>query len=648
MSACAPFRLRQEAGTHLLPGKTRKYEEERMASKARYIPALDGLRALAVIAVVLYHMGATFLPGGLLGVTIFFVLSGYLITGLLIREWGSTKTINLPQFWLRRIRRLFPAIAFMLTCTIVLTAVLAPDMLTKLRGDLLAALLWFTNWWYIFHETSYFEAFAAPSPVTHFWSLAIEEQFYLIWPPILMLLFRKRVKKKSIERGILAACVVSAVLMAVLYQPQGDPSRVYYGTDTRAFSLLIGAWLAFVLPPARVCGHGRRALSQPQRTAVGAGGIAALAGMIALMVLVGGYAPFMYYGGILLMSLLTGVLILSLVDPRNLTARAFSLPPLVWLGKLSYSIYLWHYPLLLLMNPLNFTGTTPWWAYVVQAAVILAVAAFSYYFVETPIRRGSIGRAVAQVRSGELTWTKSLKQHAVQVGASGVLAVAAIVSCIVVAPTTTQTMVDEGPVDASQAHIAENYEQPEVKLTTEEMLAATPGETPSEKAQNTNFLLIGDSVTRALGPAPGGYDWFADAFPNAVIDAEISRPLRYGKDLYAAHVEAGWDGPVVVFALGANGVTTADEVDELLDAVPADKRVFLVNVRTPQPLETDVNALLWQQAQDRDNVTLIDWYSTSANHDEYFDGDGTHLTANAGCSAYLAMLQAALEGLYAE
>lgn len=225
---------------------------------SHYIPALDGLRALAVIAVVIYHMNATALQSGLLGVTIFFVLSGYLITGLLIREWSTTKKINLPQFWLRRVRRLFPAIVFVLLGTIVLTGVFAPDMLTKLRNDIVAALLFFTNWWYIFQDVSYFEAMGAPSPVTHFWSLAIEEQFYLIWPPLLLLLLSKRVKKRHIQLGLLVTAIASAAAMAILYSPQADPSRVYYGTDTRAFSLLIGAFLAFEFPPARVNGHGRQ------------------------------------------------------------------------------------------------------------------------------------------------------------------------------------------------------------------------------------------------------------------------------------------------------------------------------------------------------------------------------------------------------
>lgn len=605
---------------------------------SRYIPALDGLRALAVIAVVIYHMNATALQSGLLGVTIFFVLSGYLITGLLIREWSTTKKINLPQFWLRRVRRLFPAIVFVLLGTIVLTGVFAPDMLTKLRNDIVAALLFFTNWWYIFQDVSYFETMGAPSPVTHFWSLAIEEQFYLIWPPLLLLLFSKRVKKRHIQLGLLVAAIASAAAMAILYSPQADPSRVYYGTDTRAFSLLIGAFLAFEFPPARVNGHGRQGFTARDRKIALGVGSAALAGILVMMVAVNGYSPFLYYGGIALLSLLAGALIITLADGRSPLARFFALRPLVWIGKLSYSIYLWHYPLLLLMNPRNFTGETPWFAYVGQALVILAVSAISYYVVETPLRKGAIGKAIKGIREKQLTVGEYALHHAVQLGAGCILAVAAVVCLIAVPPTATQqnTQLESAVVTP---------EAPEER-TVEEMLASTEGETPADKARNTDFLLIGDSVSVALSDS-GGYGYFGDAFPRATLDAAIGRQLYTAKDVYQQHVDGGWNGPAAIFEVGTNGPATADDVREMVESVPSDKYVYLVNVRSPDPLQDVNNALLQQAADEHENVRIIDWHAASAGHDEYFDGDGTHLTAGDGCQAYIELIAGALEGLYA-
>lgn len=613
---------------------------------SRYIPALDGLRALAVIAVVIYHMNATALQSGLLGVTIFFVLSGYLITGLLIREWSTTKKINLPQFWLRRVRRLFPAIVFVLLGTIVLTGVFAPDMLTKLRNDIVAALLFFTNWWYIFQDVSYFEAMGAPSPVTHFWSLAIEEQFYLIWPPLLLLLFSKRVKKRHIQLGLLVAAIASAAAMAILYSPQADPSRVYYGTDTRAFSLLIGAFLAFEFPPARVNGHGRQGFTARDRKIALGVGSAALAGILVMMVAVNGYSPFLYYGGIALLSLLTGALIITLADGRSPLARFFALRPLVWIGKLSYSIYLWHYPLLLLMNPQNFTGETPWFAYVGQALVILAASAISYYVVETPLRKGAIGKAIKGIREKQFTAGEYALHHAVQLGAGCILAVAAVACLIAVPPTATQQNTQlESAVVTPEAPPEDAPEAPEER-TVEEMLASTEGETPADKARNTDFLMIGDSVSVALSDS-GGYGYFGDAFPRATLDAAIGRQLYTAKDVYQQHVDGGWNGPAVIFKVGTNGPATADDVREMVESVPPDKYVYLVNVRSPDPLQDVNNALLQQAADEHENVRIIDWHAASAGHDEYFDGDGTHLTAGDGCQAYLALIAGALEELYA-
>ena len=240
--------------------------EQPQRKKSRYIPALDGLRALAVLGVIAYHMGMAWMPGGLLGVTVFFVLSGYLITSLLLIEWDSTGTINLPQFWLRRVKRLFPAIAFVIICTAVLCTLFDHSLLTKLREDMWAALCWVTNWWYILRDVSYFDALGAPSPVTHFWSLAIEEQFYVVWPVVLILAHKFGVKRSHMRNATFVLALASALEMALLFNPDADPSRVYYGTDTRAFSLLIGAWLAFVWPSNQL-GANNEDPSGPQRAA---------------------------------------------------------------------------------------------------------------------------------------------------------------------------------------------------------------------------------------------------------------------------------------------------------------------------------------------------------------------------------------------
>lgn len=660
-------------------------------TRSRYIPALDGLRAVAVLAVVLYHMVPAVLPSGLLGVTLFFVLSGYLITGILIREWRDTGTIDLPRFWAHRIRRLFPAIVFCLLTVVVLTGLLAPDLLTKLRRDLVAALFWFTNWWYIFLDQSYFEAAGAPSPVTHFWSLAIEEQFYLVWPPVLLLLFRGKVRKRTVQHCVLGLAAVSVVLMMVLYDPAADPTRVYYGTDTRAFSLLIGVWLAFVFPEKRLRGLGRKGLTKQAQRLVGRAGLVALVGIIACMVLVGTYSPFLYYGGLLLVSVLTAVVIMALVNPKNLLSRWLSVWPMVWLGKISYGIYIWHYPLLLLMNDYNSTAETFPLLYLVQMLVIVAVASVSYVLVEQPIRRGCLGRMWHSVRDGLTTWGAVLRGHAMQLVLAAALLGGAVYFLVTVPDTATQqhqaeeteieAIVPEGAIEGDgQDGSAEGEgegeedgdgrpvepEKIEVRMTREEMLAQlgdnvalaalsdetlqqlvdTSGATAEEKARNTQFIMVGDSVSAAFSEAV--YGGFSEMFPHAILDADYNRRIAEGIEVFQDYLDQGWNGPVVVFELATNGTNTIEELNEMLAAVPEGKMVFVANTRSgsASTLQDENNKHIYTLAANNPNVEVLDWYANSIGHDDYFDGDGTHLTPQTGRNAYLNMLLTNLETLY--
>lgn len=362
--------------------------------KQRYIPALDGVRAIAVIAVVLYHLRLPWIQGGLLGVTMFFVISGFIITRLLINEVAQTRKIDFKRFYLRRARRLLPAIVVVVLVTVVLCALFNHVMLTKMRPDILPSMLFFNNWWQIINDVSYFNALGDPSPLTHFWSLAIEEQFYLIWPPVLLLLFQVGLGRRGMQAAVLGLAAVSAVAMAVLYTPGADPSRLYYGTDTRAFSLLLGVWLAFVPPRALDGASGRRG------RVLEAAGVAGLLGLLAMFALTNGYTSFQYQGGMVLCSVLTLMLIVGAVRarPDALLARGLSAAPLRWVGTRSYSIYLWHYPLLLLMNPSSNVQARPWWATALELAVVLVAAEASYRLIETPFRHGALGRFVAAVR----------------------------------------------------------------------------------------------------------------------------------------------------------------------------------------------------------------------------------------------------------
>lgn len=609
------------------PTGRRKLAEAKPQLKSHYIPGLDGLRALAVLAVIAYHMGAGWAKGGLLGVTVFFVLSGYLITSLLLIELHNTDTINLPQFWLRRVRRLFPAIVLVIVVCGALFTIFNHELLTKMRTDTLPALCWVTNWWYIFHDVSYFEALGAPSPLTHFWSLAIEEQFYLFWPVILFVAHKLGVPRPWMRNATLVVALLSAAEMALLFDPTADPSRVYYGTDTRAFSLLIGAWLAYVWPSHQLGATGEIQLTQPLRRALDGVGIAALIYVLAMIVFVDGFAPFLYRGGILLTSLATAIVIAVLVHPASLLGRFASLKPFVWIGKRSYGIYLWHYPIILLITPPGAMGETPFWLYLVEIAVILIVSDLSYRFVENPIRHGAIGEFARNLRSGVITWAEWLQTHILYV-AFGVISLGICIGGFILVPDTSaieggDLLKDETAQVGGNLPPAATTESEE---TTDENATQAPAETPK-----LDVLMIGDSISVRTIP------YFEEMFPYGVIDAAVNRQLYVGEEVFDYYDDMGIIGDVVVFALGTNGPATDEQLDSLIEAVGPDRQIYFITTRSPQAWVSETNDALWRAQANHDNVTVIDWYSMSDGNWQWFEGDGTHLNEE-GAQAYIAMI----------
>jgi len=366
----------------------------------RYVPGLDGLRALAVLAVIAYHVNLGWAQGGLLGVGIFFTLSGYLITDLLLGQQAAAGRLQLVDFWRRRARRLLPALFVMLVVVTCWVALLQPAQLPSMRGADAAAALYVSNWWLIAQNSSYFARFAAPTPLGHLWSLAVEEQFYLIWPWLIVaaLYLTRRLADQSRRRwltaGTLALAAASAVAMAVLYHPGYDPTRVYDGTDTRAFALLIGAALAIARPSRLLpADPGRRS-----RLLIDGAGVSGLVVIALLIWRTSQYSAFLYRGGMVLLSVATAAVVLAVVSPGGRLGTLLGWRPLRWLGVRSYGIYLWHYPIIVLTTPAD--GSETLLRGTLQVSASIAVAAVSWHFIEDPIRHGAIGRWIAQVRSG--------------------------------------------------------------------------------------------------------------------------------------------------------------------------------------------------------------------------------------------------------
>lgn len=363
------------------------------APRLGYIGALDGLRALAVLAVLLYHADVLWLPGGYLGVEIFFVVSGYLITSLLLAEYRAHNQINFKQFWVRRARRLLPALFALLIGVMTYAVIFLPEEVASLRGDVLAAFTYITNWYLIAAEKSYFEVAGRPSMLRHLWSLAVEEQFYLIWPLVFALILT-RLRTRGALLLLMLGGVASALWMGFQYQPDTDPSRIYYGTDTRAAGLLIGSALAFVWIPKAGGENFATRKSRLGRWLLEMVGIAAFAALVYAGLTLSEFDPFLYQGGMLLVGAATAFVIAAVVSPASpIFGPILAFGVLRWIGLRSYSLYLWHWPVFMVTRPQLDTTLDGLPLLFLRFALTFALAEISYRVIESPIRKGALGRA---------------------------------------------------------------------------------------------------------------------------------------------------------------------------------------------------------------------------------------------------------------
>ena len=394
------------------------------AGSFRYRPGLDGLRALAVAAVILYHGQVSWAKGGFLGVDVFFVLSGYLITSLLLTERETTGRIGLANFWTRRVRRLLPAL-FLLLAAVALYAVVwaQPTELGTIRGDGLASLLYVSNWRFIATGASYFQAFQAPSPLTHTWSLAIEEQWYLFWPLAMLAMMRVfRGSTKLVAAAIIGLALVSAALMAVMFHPGGDPSRVYYGTDTRAQALLVGAALAALTAGVRpIIDLDRRRRPWILQVA----GVTGAAVLAVMLVRIDSGGTFLYRGGFLLAAI-SAVFFVGAAAVDGPVSSVLSIKPLCAIGMISYGLYLWHWPIDVVLDEAR-TGLSGFALFAVRIAVTGAIATASYWLVERPIRRNGL----APLGS----WARARIRPAIVAVAAALIALLLVVSTEGATPT---------------------------------------------------------------------------------------------------------------------------------------------------------------------------------------------------------------------
>jgi peptidoglycan/LPS O-acetylase OafA/YrhL len=606
------------------------------------LPGLDGLRAIAVLGVVLYHLDVPWMPGGFLGVDVFFVLSGFLITTLVIEEIERTGRLGLRDFYLRRARRLLPALLVLLAVLSLLSLLVLPEERAELRRDVGAALLYVSNWSYVFTEQSYFEAVGRPPLLQHLWSLAVEEQFYLLWPAIIVVAMaagRRRVRLVA-----LIAAVVSTVWMAVLAVVQGyplsaDPSRAYFGTDTHAMGLLLGAGLATCWAPWRVWRtqqswfESARPMRQRAGTAaVDLVGVAALGGLLWTFLSVGEFSPLLYRGGFLALAGCTALLVAAVAHPAGLLGRVLGVQPLRYLGERSYGIYLWHWPIALVTRPgfeLPFGG---WLAFVLRLALVLGAAELSYRYVERPIRAGAFSELVRRRRVDGSHPALARGQAVGSVVALGAgLATIGVFLFTTVAvtgsPTANAGNVQPPPGPSTSAPTSADSGQRKWVRQPIEQARPGPAEPASERGESVS--VFGDSVV---------YGASAQLQAAGVeVSAAEGRQFVDVRDAVLAAQSDGSLRSTVVLHMGTNGTVEKEALHELVSSL-TEHDVFLVTVSVPREWQDLNNDVLADVAGEHEHVTLLDWHEEVSSHSDWLYPDGIHLTAESGRDGYARWL----------
>jgi peptidoglycan/LPS O-acetylase OafA/YrhL len=593
-----------------------------------YLGGLDGLRAIAVMAVLLYHGELSWIPGGFLGVEIFFVISGYLITALLLAEHRDTGRIDLKGFWIRRARRLLPALFLLLVVTVAVAVVFLPDEVASLRGDVVAAFAYVSNWGFIFAEKSYFEAVGRPSLVQHLWSLAVEEQFYLVWP----LLFAGGMRflgRRRLPVAVLAVALASATLMWVLYTPGSDPSRVYYGTDTRASGIFLGCLLAFVWAPWRL----KPLVSQGARWLLDGVGVVALLLLLQVILVTDEFSDSLYRGGFLRVDLITLVVIAVVAHPAARLGTLLGMGPLRWVGLRSYGIYLWHWPVYMLTRPDVDVPLSGWPLLALRLALTFGLAELSYRYVEQPIRRGALvglrGRARqawAQLDDDtRLRWAGASLAGVVLVGLVGVAVVRADQPPPVDFAAIGAGELATEPIGAPGATVP----GPDGSVVPPPPPPPAPtGPPPTGIAAALPVSGVGDSVMLGAGTQLAAL--------GVSVDAAIARQVDDGIEILAAQRDAGVLGNSVVVHLGNNGTFSDEQFDEIM-AIVGDRKVVFVTILYPRRWQDPNNEVIRNGAARYPNVVVADWAGAASADRSLLYEDGAHPNP-AGAERYAQLV----------
>lgn len=601
-----------------------------MRSK-QYVTGIDGVRTLAVLGVIIYHLLPTTLPGGYLGVPLFLLISGYFVTLQLVRQMDQTGGIQLTKFYLKRLRRLYPVLIVMLTVTTAYITLFARDLLHNIKSTIATNLLWVYNWWEIGHGQSYFDRFNGESPFTHLWTLGVEAQFYFLWPLILFMLFLILRKRSKIKWTVFILAVASAVEMALLFDPQ-NINRVYYGTDTRAFSLLLGSWLALCWPidrlNASLTAHAARILD-----GVGIGALLiTLLGFFTLP----GQSSWTYRGGMFFYSLIGMILIATVVHPGSHMNRWLTNPFFTWIGQRSYGIYVYQLPVMVFYERVVEIGRHPVINALVECLLILAISEFSYRLVEQPLAHYQWRYLPVSIRHWidfkMYDWHQWLK-----VGPVVIICFIALCGLMLPSKPAKKSAVQTRIEKSRQATAAKNKQIAKGKAAkvnvNSKSLQKKYGLTSNQlkAASELKVTAIGDSVM-----ADASQD-IQEIMPHAYVDAEVG---RQGSTTPAVIKDLKAKGQLqknVILNLGTNGAMDSQTINDILTAIGKDHQVYWITPHVPtRDWEQTVCDQIKQAAKQNTNVHVIDWNQAANSHAEWFAQDKVHM--NEQGNAYFTRL----------
>ena len=575
----------------------------------RHIASIDGLRAIAVTAVVLYHLGISWIPGGFLGVDLFFVISGYVITRLILDSINRSSALDLRAFYWARIRRIYPGFLFMVFSTIIFIGVWAPEAIKRFLKDLPYALTGTMNWSLVARHQDYFEAIGRPPLLQHTWSLAVELQFYLIWPIILLIVLKYFGKKNVARAALLIAMVSGAALFIVSLKLDASNaqqvSHVYFGTDTHSLGLFLGSALAVSWIPQNLSAN----IEKRAQDVVDGIGVVGLLGLIGTFLFIDETNATLYRIAFPLAGIFGCLVIISLVHPASRFAPVISSAPFAWIGERSYGIYIWHWVVFQVTRPsVDITGD-PWALYLARILLVLALADISLRWVEIPFRHGVVQN-----------WIRGIKYRApkVQLRHKSYV-VLSIISLLATSSAISVQAINKADLIAKQSAQALQDE----------------ANANQDLGSATGLWVTGDSVILGIRAK------LEKKVHISLINARVGRQAPELLAVMRVDQSSVPESPVI-FNLGNNNKLTESTVTEIFEVVKNQPQIIVVNTAVPRPWRNENNQIIATVANRYANVKLIDWNKISEGHPELFAPDGVHLSPT-GSDAYVAAVMQVLK-----